>query len=82
MQKCAIWASRSAEARNSRCTINDGAKPSIAADFYQGTERSIDRCRAALPAGTKYDRHAAQVDSAGLKGAETRWLYDADVLRF
>jgi hypothetical protein len=67
---------------NSRCTINDGAKPSIAAEFYQGTERSIDRCRAAQPAGTKYDRHAEQVFSAGLKGAETRWVYGSNVRRF
>ena len=80
--KCVIWASRSAEAHNIRCTINDGADPSTVTEFYQDTERSIDRCLAALPEGNKYDRHTTQVDSEGLKGAETRWVYDSDVLRF
>jgi hypothetical protein len=79
---CAVWASRSSEAHNIRCTINDGANPSKVAGFYRDTVRSIDRCLTALPDGRKYNRHTAQVDSEGLKGAETRWIFDSDVLRF
>jgi hypothetical protein len=79
---CAVWASRSSEAHNIRCTINDGTNASKVAGFYQDTVQSIDRCLAALPDGKKYRRHTAQVDSDGLKGAETRWIYDSGVLRF
>jgi hypothetical protein len=80
--KCVIWASRSGDADEIRCTINDGASPSIVAKFYQDTERSIDRCLAAMPGGDKYERRTARIESGSLKGVETVWIHDSDLRRF
>jgi len=80
--KCAVWASRSAEAHNIRCTVNDGGKAAKVTKFYEDTKASIARCLKALPEGKSYVRHNEKVDGDGLQGTESSWVYDTDALRF
>jgi hypothetical protein len=80
--KCVVWASRTAEAHNIRCDINDGASASVVTGFFERASGSIDRCLATLPDGGRYDRTTAKVDVGGLTGTETSWIFDSDVLRF
>jgi hypothetical protein len=79
---CVVSVARVAEAHEMRCTVNDGTKATLVTQYYQDTAGSVDRCLAALPEGKKYNRQEMPVDSEGLKGAETRWIYDSDALRF
>ena len=79
---CVVSAAQIAQAHEIRCTVNDGSDAALVARYYKDTAGSIDQCLAALSNGKKYDRKEMPVDSEGLKGAETRWIFDSDTLRF
>lgn len=79
---CVVSVARIQEAHEMRCSVNDGTNAALVAQYYQQTAGSIDQCLATRPEGKKYIRQEMPVDSEGLKGAETRWVFDSDSLRF
>ena len=79
--KCKVWASLMAEAHNVRCTANDDASPAVVTAYFEDTRRTIDLCLMALPNSAKFERRANPVNTEGLKGAETSWVYDTATAR-
>ena len=77
-----MWVSRTAEAHNVRCVVNDAAAPVKVTAFYETTRREIDACLAGLAEGGKFKREAGPVTTDRLKGAETTWVFESDVRRF
>ncbi len=79
--QCVIWASRTAEAHNIRCTVNDEAAPALVSAYFAHSQRIIDQCLAALPTGRLFVRRVDPVASEGLQGQDARWIADTDRFR-